>query len=80
MLLDFIQLLKYFCMFSSMDFQFQASHHPPVSEIFLLILLCEFGGCVGLGSSVLCFGISLLFIRKLQNMPVNTEFSSKIIT
>lgn len=29
MLLDFIQLLKYFCIFSRMGFQFQASHHPP---------------------------------------------------
>lgn len=65
MLLDFIQLLKYFCIFSRMGFQFQASHHPPVSDIFLLILLCEFGGCVGFGSSVLCSAISLPFIRKL---------------
>lgn len=39
MLLDFIQLLKYFCVFSRMAFQFQASHHSPVSNVFLLILL-----------------------------------------
>lgn len=78
MLLDFIQPLKYFCMFSRVAFQFQASHQPPVSDLFLLIL-CVNLEAIQLLEAVLCFGISLSFIRKLQNMPVTNEFFSKII-